>query len=260
MSTEYKFLRFESAGLVTIIYLLISLLPLFLSKILDIITTDVTTVVALIASIFLLSLPLGYIEHQIVVNKYRSYKTKRIMHNILSNAILKIQNANNSGDVKKPFFCQFDEKLKISFLTELFDVILSYKDLKTDISIQDRLRNLWSHFYARKAVGVYSPLITTILYIFIIFSAWLNKISMNLSIISILTSVGFLISIWLMGILLIDCYSEKIWYEINTLELSFLISEMQNIKPILTKVTLYLMEHPEYLKKKEGSISWEVNS
>ena len=258
MAAEYRFLRFESAGLATIIFLIISLLPLFLSNILELIKTNVATVVAIIASIFLLSLPLGYIEHQFVVNKYRSHKTKRIMHNILSNTILDIQKSNNSENIERPFFCKFDEKLKMSFLTEVFDVILGYKDFKIDKSIQDRLRNLWSHFYARKAVGVYSPLFTTVLYFIIIISALLNNIPMNLSEISIFTSAIFLILIWGLGLIFINSYSEKIWFEINSLEMSILSAEMKGIKPLLQKITFYLMEHPEYLKKREGSPSWEI--
>ena len=233
------------------------LTPLLFSELIILIHNNITVLIALITSIFLLSLPFGYIEHQIIVNKYRSHEMKRIIHNILNDFILDIQNSNNCNKIERPFFGQFDEVSKMSFLTEIFDLFLNYKNLQKGTSIRDRLGTLWSHFYARKAVGYYAPIVTTIIYLPIYLSV-LFYIPINLSEINIIISIAIFGIIWIIGLIFIDPYSDKIWYEINFLEMSFLVSEIKNIEPILKEIIFYLMEHPEYLRK--GGVLFELGA
>ena len=257
MSEEYRFLRFESAGLSTILFLIITMCPLCFDIIKNLIKEDITIIVAIIASIFLLSLPFGYIEHQLVVNKYRSHEINRIIINILNDLVLNAQEKYLQNNNSKIFFNQFNQKMKISFLTELFDTLLCYNNKLNDLT-KKRLSSLWSHFYARKAVGYYAPIITMIIYIpFFYLNLFLYGNHINY--INIIISVLLLIIIIIIGFTLIDPYTEKLWFEINFLEMSFLLSELNIANKIVEKNVYYLLKHPKYLRYNQRNWSWDID-
>jgi len=105
MSTRYRFLRFESVGITIILFVILGLLPFYWSnELFSSLGMNIESGVAVIGAIFLLSLPVGYISHQVVVNEYRSEKKKRIMQEILDNLIIDIQNSYNIPDDKTIFF------------------------------------------------------------------------------------------------------------------------------------------------------------
>lgn len=259
MSEKYRFLRFESLGLSTVIFLILCLLPLFFDQITGLVNANLENIIAIIAAVFLLSLPFGYIIHQLVVNKYRSHKIKRIIINILDDIIIEIINSfSNQVDIKNLFYYKFDEKMKISFLTELFDLLLSQDESAKYINAKNRLSSLWSHFYARKAIGCYAPKITTITYFLILILICLIYPLETVTGLNIFVSFVIMLFILIIGFKFIDPYSEKIWFEINFFEMSFLLSEMRVIKPILQRMVFYLVKNQYRIEYNTKSWSWEL--
>jgi len=247
MSTEYRFLRFESAGIATILFLLISLLPIYQNDLFVFITSDLNAIIGSVAAFFLLSLPVGYIEHQLVVNKYRSHKKPRIIHDILEKIIIDYENDHPDENLPK-VFSNLNKKEFISFSTELLEILLHHKENVTNESISERLSSLWSHFYARKAVGIYAPFITLILYIAIIVMGKLSIIPMNLNQNNVIGGLFIVFIFILIGILLIDPYTSKLWAEINYLEAELMLFNFKIFSPKIRGVIYYFMQHPNQIK------------
>ena len=102
MSVEYRFLRFEVVGIATIVFTIGGILPLLDNAFLASWITDADAALATVAGLFLLSLPLGYGEHQLVVNVYRSHKRTRTVFKVLEEIVLEAQSSCNTSK-EKPF-------------------------------------------------------------------------------------------------------------------------------------------------------------
>ena len=157
-------------------------------------------------------------SHQFVVNKYRSENKQRRIHIMLEDRINKI-----SPD----FFKDFTLKEKISFLTSMLDVLIYNKKNNIDKDIHDRISGVWSHFYARKAVGKYSPIIGIIIQSIILILLYFSGIQLSYSISSFITSI----TIWS-----INPYSEKIWIELNYLEALIILKEGDEVERMIETV------------------------
>lgn len=248
MSSEYRFLRFESVGISTLIFLFLGVFPLFFTSFINLMSKDITVAFTAIAGAFLISLPLGYIEHQWVVNVYRSPNKIRTIHKMLDDLILQIQDSHAKGkDEKHIFFQKFNTKSKVSFLSILIDLIIFFNDGRLDKSVFNRLSDRWSHFYARRAVGRWAPIISLILSITIVLFGLLLNWQMDLYWQNLLACIVIWAVIIIISVRIVDSYSEKLWLEINHLEAVILVSRYDEIKSVLEKVVKYFMEHPEYL-------------
>jgi hypothetical protein len=242
LADEYRFLRFESVGITTIIFLICGFLPLIPDSVFNSIKLDLSSTAAIIGAIFLLSLPLGYLSHQFVVNKYRSENKPRIIHKFLEKRI---------KDIDNNFFSNWLPIEKISFLTSLLDLSIYNSKNNTDKEIHDRISSLWSHFYARKAVGKYSPTIGIIIQGILIFSSVILGINLALGINRLIISALIWAFIFIVGIFLIDPYSKKIWNELNYLEIELILYEYNQVYGILTNIITEISADKTILKMSE---------
>ncbi len=247
MAQEYRFLRFESVGLATLLYLGIISFPIFKDFILKFVIKDLAIVFGLIGTIFLLSLPLGYIEHQHVVNKYRSPNLLRSSHRILYDLLLNLQNEHGFN------FERLNNLNKTSFLSVLLDLIIYSDESIIDHSIRNRIQSRWSHFYARWSVGYLAPSISSILFLcslalgYLFIRQYLVLMPFNIILTIVLLIILFLINFEVVG-----KYTEKLWYEINYLESLLIISNLKRIKDILISIISFYDVHPDYI-----NIEWE---
>ena len=86
---------------------------------------------------------------------------------------------NNYKKNVSVFWNDFNKKQKISFLTSLIDVMEYHEENKIKSEIHDRMSNLWSHLYARKAVGFFSPIISFSLHIIILLAFYFGNIALT---------------------------------------------------------------------------------
>src|SRR6266566_2941286 len=159
MVSEYRFLRFEIAGLVTVAFYAIIAFPVVLPSVPAFSNLDLS--LALVATLFLISLPLGYWEHQLVVNKYRSADKPRTIHGLL-NDVLAEEAKSATGPLFKQNLQNLSSPRQNAFLTTFAELCIYSDEIKMDSAVFDRLSDRWSHFYARKAVAVYAPILSTI--------------------------------------------------------------------------------------------------
>lgn len=251
MSEEYRFLRFEVVGIATIVFILVEMAPLLDSASLAVWMSDLDTSLAFVTGLFLLSLPIGYAEHQIVVNIYRSHKKPRKAFEILEDIVLETQEAHKD-DSKKPFFTEFDAMEKNSFLTSLLDLCIYSRKSVARASIYDRLSGRWSHFYARRAVGRYAPIFSILIWISIVVSGYLLSWPIIFEPAKLALSIIFWIVLFVLCVLVIDRYANKIWLEISYLETSILMASRDEVKKIVSKIVSLMIEHPQYIKQGES--------
>ena len=251
MSVEYRFLRFEVVGIATITFLTIGVIPLLDTTSVLSWVSDADAALAVVAGLFLLSLPLGYGEHQLVVNVYRSHKIKRAVFDILEDMVLE---AEKSCDIstRGPFFESFDELRKNSFLTSLLDLCVYSKETATHQDIFVRLSDRWSHFYARRAVGRYAPVISVVLWILVTAIGYVCSWPIIFQLPNFVISIVWWVLVFLLCIYLIDSYAKKIWLEISFLESSIVLANRDKISPIITEIVSSMIEHPEYIEKGES--------
>lgn len=234
MADEYRFLRFESVGITTIIFLIIGILPVIPISVIESCSRDISGVAAVVGIILLLSLPLGYVSHQVIVNKYRSHTKPRQAHTIIE----KMFNEQSNKHYKKDFFDEsFCPMQKIAFITSMIDLILYNKENKTNIEIHERLSSLWSHFYARKAVGSYSQNISFAL------NTGIYLVLHFLKITTITSRMVILSLIWhgvilIIGRHFINPYSVKIFLELEYLETEIILSNLIEINKIIKPIVL----------------------
>lgn len=250
MPAEYRFLRFEVVGIATIAFLLIGILPLLEYAFVSSLLTDMNASLAVVAGLFLLSLPLGYGQHQLVVNVYRSHQRKRAVFEVLEDLVLEAEESykKKRKPVKQPFFKSLNPMRKNTFLTALLDLCVYSGSSYIDPDIFSRLSDRWSHFYARRAVGKYAPrhslLLWIIVFILGFFSSWpLNFQVPNL----IMVILWWFVVFELIG-RKIDSYSMKIWFEISFLETSIVLANKDKISDTISKVVSSMIEHPEYVE------------
>ena len=221
MVSEYRFLRFEIAGLFTVFFLSVMILPMEAHS-LSILKTAEFGLTA-VASLFLFSLPLGYWEHQLVVNKYRSGKRKRKVHDLLRDMLVN----GTRPSALRAFFQKLPSGEENSFLTTLSEICIYSKSIGVESGIFERLGDRWSHFYARKAVAVYAPVFGIIGFgIFVgggVLGYW--PIELGLAVISV--PLGALLMA--LNYAFINPYSKKIWQEIDLMEASIFLANMEKI-------------------------------
>jgi len=251
MSAEYRFLRFEVVGIATILILVVGILPILDTTYVISWVSDANAALAIVASLFLFSLPLGYAQHQIVVNVYRSHKTTRAVFKILEDMVLKSQESCNTS-TEKPFFKSFDDLRKNSFITSLLDLCVYSKQMNTDANIFNRLSERWSHFYARRSVGRYAPLFSIILWILIVILGWVCSGPIVFQLINFGISIIWFVSIFILCVFLIDSYAKKIWLEISFLETSIILANREKIEPLIMQIVSSIIEHPDYIEKGES--------
>ena len=224
MSSEYRFLRFEVVGIATIVFLLIGIAPLLDKNWLTANLANTETSLAVVAALFLMSLPLGYWEHQMVVNMYRSHKKERRVFKILKDNVLEIERTHTT-QTRKPFFETLDDKMKNALLTSLLDVYV-YANSPISHEVFGRLSDRWSHFYARRAVGRFAPIISLLFWVATVVLGYLLKWPLVFQIENFAVSIAWWLVIFILCIVLIDLYARKLWEEICFLEESIVLADL----------------------------------
>jgi len=250
MSAEYRFLRFEVVGIATIVFLSLGMIPFLSASWVSSWISDADAALAVVAGLFLFSLPLGYWEHQLVVDVYRSPKENRRVYGILEKFVLSTQESIKTAT--KPFFEKFDSISKNAFLTTLLDLCIYSNKAQVDPNIFNRLGDRWSHFYARRAVGRYAPFISIGLWGLALFLGYLFSWPLVYQLSSFVLSAVLWVTIFVLSHYVINRYAEKIWEEISFLEFSVVLANREKIEPIIQRVVSYLIEHPEYIERKES--------
>ena len=253
MSEKYRFLRFESAGMSTTFYIFLMILPVYWEVIKKTFQSDISGVLGSIATLLLISLPLGYIEHQLVVNRYRSEKNDRLMHTILNNEFNSIIEKNQKTKTRD-IYNDLDAKLKSSFLTSFLDLLTYQKKINTKSDLHDRISSLWSHLYGRKAVGIYAPILSLLFYLLICGIKYYKIINININLNNFYIGLGIGIFILLIGLIFINPYSKIIWYELNYLEAQFIIIEKEKVHELIISIINELEDNGEIMNIKKGKI------
>jgi hypothetical protein len=248
MVSEYRFLRFEIAGLVTLFILFLMLLPVTADFIATGAASKFDISLSIVAASFLVSLPLGYWEHQLVVNQYRSEKKSRRAHQLLKDLILRNPQIM-AAFPKENFFQLLNSSVdESSFLTTLFEVLVYAGNDKIhfDSGIFERLSDRWSHFYARRAIALYAPVFAFVLWATVLFVGSYFRWLLNLDITRILLSITAGAVISALNFVFIYPYSDKIWTEINQLESEIILANRDRLISFLPSIV-----HPDnvtYLK------------
>jgi hypothetical protein len=260
MSSEYRFLRFEIVGIATLVFLTIGLLPILKYETLQSVITDAGTVVAILGGLFLASLPLGYWEHQLVVNVYRSPDKKRKAFGIIEESVKEIEKKKlvNGGTA---FFQSMESMVRNAFITSLLDVSIYCKNSKVDKDVFGRLSDRWSHFYARRAVGSYAPIISLILFLIMAIPGYVfsfNSLVFEQS--RIILSVCWWVFVFAFSKFAIDSYARKLWEEINHLETAIVVANLEEVKPIFESIVAAFIKDPNLAKKDEsyGIAVWKM--
>jgi len=227
----------------------------FLSSILE----NLEASLAIVAGLFLLSLPLGYCAHQWAVNVYRSEKAARTVHNVLKDMVLKAQESHETKK-EKPFFSKFNASEENSFLTALLDLCIYSTNSPLDTTIFTRLGDRWSHFYARRAVGRLAPIISVVLFVGVLivgqFLSWPLVFQWQ----NALGSLLIWVLIFVFCLLVIDSYSKKIQLEIGYLETTAVLANKDEMEKMISRVVGLMIEHPKYIKQvaSYGTAIWRL--
>lgn len=259
MSSEYRFLRFEVVGIATIVFLLIGIAPLVDRDWLTRNVANTQTSLAVVAALFLVSLPLGYWEHQLVVNVYRSHKKERRVFKILKDNILEIEKAH-AKQTRKPFFETLDSRMKNAFLASLLDIYV-YANSSISPEVYGRLSDRWSHFYARRAVGVYAPLISLLFWAVTVIFGYELQWPLVFHLENMVVSIVWWVIIFILCKVLIDLYAQKLWEEISFLEESIVLADANGKAAKAVEATIIsMMEHPDYYAKNDsyGRAIWKI--
>jgi hypothetical protein len=259
-SSEYRFLRFEIVGISTLVFLAVGLLPIIKYETLRSTIVDAGTAITILGGLFLASLPLGYWEHQLVVNVYRSPRKERKAFRVVENAIKEIEQQKlKAGGTA--FFDAMEDRVKSAFVTSLLDICIYCKDSNIDKDIFGRISDRWSHFYARRSVGSYSPIISFILFLIVIVSgqvfSWtflvydLPKISL---------SAAWWVFIFAFSKFAIDSYGRKLWEEINHLETAIVLANLDKVKAVFESIVTSYMKDSSLSKQDEsyGTAIWKM--
>lgn len=259
MSAEYRFLRFEIVGLAAIIFLLLGIWPMLDSAFLSSLLENLEASLAIVAGLFLLSLPLGYCAHQWVVNVYRSENATRTVHNVLKDMVLEAQKSYET-EKEKPFFSSLNASEENSFLTALLDLCIYSKNSPLDTAIFTRLSDRWSHFYARRAVGRLAPIFSVILFIVVLIIGHFLSWPLVFQWPNALGSLLIWVLIFVFCLLVIDSYSKKIQLEIGYLETTGVLANKDEIEKIVSKIVSLMIEHPKYIKQMAsyGTAIWRL--
>lgn len=251
MSAEYRFLRFEVVGIATVFFFMIGILPVIDESFLRSLFLDTNAALTILAGLFLVSLPIGYAEHQMVVNVYRSHKMDRATFRILSDIVSSAEKSCK-GERKESFFNSINNLQKNSFLTSLLDFCIYRKDSTTDPTIFVRLSDRWSHFYARRAIGRYAPIFSGLLWIVAVILGYVLQWPIVFELRNFVISAIWWIVVFILCNRLMDVYANKIMLEISFLETSIILANRERIEKSVTEIVCYLAKHPEYIDKAES--------
>lgn len=240
MAADYGFLRFEIVGLSTVIFLSIGILPLVRLGLIANSLTSVTTALSVLASLLLLSMPIGYWEHQLIVNHYRSEKRDRP-----ALLILRRSSSKTPDPVKeKTFFDQLSTKKQNALLTSLMELCIFSEKTEVSDNIYERRGDRWSHFYARKGVGILAPVVGLILFLLALAAGLIFVPSIFLlNWQTILISTAVWLFVFAFDISVINPYSEKIYEEICFLESEIILSKKDETKKLVEKTILGMAEY-----------------
>lgn len=227
----------------------------FLSSILE----NLEASLAIVAGLFLLSLPLGYCAHQWVVNVYRSEKATRTVHNVLKDMVLEAQESHET-EKEKPFFSKFNASEENSFLTALLDLCIYSTNSPLDPTVSTRLSDRGSHFYARRAVGRLAPIISVILFVAILIVGQVLSWPLVFQWPNALGSLLIWVLIFVFCLLVIDSYSKKIQLEIGYLETAAVLANKDEMEKIISRIVGLMIEHSEYIKQvaRYGTAIWRL--
>lgn len=248
MSAEYRFLRFEVVGITTIAFLIIGILPMLEKTFVSSLLADMNASLAVLAGLFLLSLPLGYGQHQLVVNLHRSPKSKRTVFKVLSDLVEEVEQSYKKGQL----LMTLDDLTRSSFLTALLDLCVYSNKTSIHPTVFKRLSDRWSHFYARRAVGKYAPLSSLVLWGVLLFLGYLAGWPFSFELANFFWAAVWWVVVFVLIGRKIDSYSRKVWFEISFLESSIVLAKREEIIDILSKVVIPMIEHPEYVEKGES--------
>jgi len=220
-------LRFEIGGFITTTIVSISLSPYYYDKIGNI--KNISDIFTILSSIITISIIIGYLIHQNVVDYYRSENNPREIHILLEDKIEKIYSQ---------FFNNKTQKEKIAFLSSLYDLLCNVEDIGCQ-KVGSKISSRWSHFYARKSAkfSIYFSLILyASCYVFIFYY---DQFTLNKFVVSII----WFILMQLFFIWTLDPYTNKLWLEINHLEVLSIINNK--------KVDNYIEEITSDFKKSD---------
>jgi hypothetical protein len=251
MSAEYRFLRFEVVGIATVVFLVVGLLPVLDKAFLTSLISTADAALAVVAGLFLVSLPIGYAEHQIVVNVYRSPKMNRAPLRILKDIVTRAEESCKK-EKKEAFFRLLDDLQKNSFLTALLDFCIYCRDSTADPGVFTRLSDRWSHFYARRAIGRYAPVFSVVLWIVTIALGYVLSWPIIFKVNNFAISIIWWVVIFVLCNRSMDVYANKIMLEISFLETSIVLANREKMEKKVTEIVCYLAEHPEYIDKGES--------
>lgn len=251
MSAEYRFLRFEIVGITTIAFLLVGILPMLEMDFISQLLTDMNGSLAIITGLFLLALPLGYGQHQLVVNKYRSSEKKRAVFEVLEDLVLDAEESyGKSGKQKnQPFFKVLNNVNKNSFLTALLDLCVYSTNSSINSDVFGRLGDRWSHFYARKAVGKYAPISSFVSWFMFLILGHFVSLPFNVHVLTLVIALFWWVIVFRIIGPVIDSYSKKIWFEISYLETSIVLVNKEEISKKVSEIVGSMIAHPEYVEK-----------
>jgi hypothetical protein len=225
MVSEYRFLRFEIAGLFTVFSYSLLMLPIgasFFSSL-----KSVEFGVTAVATLFLASLPLGYWEHQLVVNRYRSDNMPRRVHGLLKDMV----EASSQTSPIRGLYDKITPEEANSFLTVLSELGTYSENMGIKPEIFDRLSDRWSHFYARKAVALYGPLLSVVFFAATVIAGFFFGLKLDFGNLWISIILGVVVLV--PNYFLINPYSRKIWQEIDLLEAQILLANKEKMKDLL---------------------------
>jgi len=234
--------------------MLVATMPLLDFGIISSTLNNISTLLSVVGGLFLFSIPLGYWEHQLVVNVYRSEKKPRLAHLYVRDMILEAQKSIKTKN-KDIFFESFNDRGRNSFLTALVDMCIFSRNSFSDVGIYGRLSDRWSHFYARRAVGRYAPIVSIVLWAVSLVAAYLyfGALPFQFGWQNFLASAIVWIVIFAVSICIIDSYSGKIWAEISFLEGAIVLAKKKENSEMIRNVVENVYEHPEYIEQAEKS-------
>jgi len=226
------------------------------SSVIDLFLKDMDSSLAVIAALFLFSLPLGYGQHQLVVNIYRSHEKKRAVFEALEDMVEEAeQSVGKKAEIRQASLVQRlnqDARRKNSFLTALLDICFYVDKPLVDPGVHERISNRWSFFYARRAVGRYAPIFSTGLWVILLIIGYFASWPLIYQLPNFAAAILWWIVVFGLIGRKIDSYAEKLWFEISYLETSVVLANKEKAQGIISKIVEEMIRHPEYFEKGES--------
>lgn len=226
---SYRLLRFELPSFAVFLYVLMLLAPFLLRA--DISQARVLAILSVAGTIFVASIPIGYLIHQFYVNKYRRKKTKRPSHALLELWI-------NGSISEEDAYRRWTDEKRFTFIDSM--LAFSYAVSKESCSkhVSNSLSTRWSHFYARCAIGWHSLVVSAIIVAAVVL---LSEYAFSLGFFLEITCVRVAVSLclfvaFLIVLLLMNSYIRKLLDEISMIEVNFLLCNEEAIRKHLVAI------------------------